>query len=382
MGTTIRTTLPGQVVFALAFLSLLATEAGGELLVYEGFQYAEVGDELAGKPDDDGGIDATGLAGVWQDATAGGGSSDDMFLKSGSLNFGDLEGSGNHLGFLSNQNNDTYNRDLSTEAQEGIADTSGLWFSFLVEKLQNNFSAGEGGFALTNQVLANPRIFENGGKSELNGLAGFGAGPTTAGSDWTAYLWDGTTKHTGDLSIPLPPANGSSNTSESNFGDVRLIIGQIELDIDAEGTDRYTLYNYELNDGSVDGGALTPIASPLEAVIDQSTIDTLNLTRQVNLNWDEIRIGTTLESVLNAAVRAGPQIQLISYDSASEMVTLTWTSREGEIYSVNYSSDLVDWDGDLNDGVPADVGETTSRSFNVGGLASENGSLFFRVGRN
>lgn len=374
--------IPRRTASALAVLAIFAADADAELLVYEGFQYEEVGDELIGKPDDDGGTDAMGLAGTWQDVAADNGESNDMFLKAGSLAFGDLAGTGNHIGFQSNQRNDIYHRGLNGEAQAGVAATGELWFSFLVEKLQNNFSAGEGGFALTNQTLATPRIFENGGSAALDGLVGFGAGPTTAGNDWTAYAWDGTTKHTGDTAIAMPPANGNSNTAGSNFGDVRLIVGQIEFDIDPEGTDRYTLFNYQLNAGSVTGGSLEQIASPLEVLVDQSALDTLHLTRQVNLNWDEVRIGTTLASVLGAA--SGPEfrIQTISYVPGTEMVTLTWDSTEGETFSVRYSTDLNDWSGDLNDSVDADPGDRTTRTFNVGGLAGEGERLFIRVERN
>ena len=76
------------------------------------------------------------------------------------------------------------------------------------------------------------------------------------------------------------------------------------------------------------------------------------------------------------------KIRSINYASDTETVTLTWDSRESESYSVRYSTDLVNWDNDLDDSIPADAGETTTRSFNVAGLATANGSLFFRVERN
>ena len=61
------------------------------------------------------------------------------------------------------------------------------------------------------------------------------------------------------------------------------------------------------------------------------------------------------------------------------MVTLTWDSREGEIYAVRFSTDLNNWDADLDDGVEPDAGETTTRGFDISGLASEDGKLYFRV---
>ena len=70
------------------------------------------------------------------------------------------------------------------------------------------------------------------------------------------------------------------------------------------------------------------------------------------------------------------------YSPEDQMVTLTWPSSEGANYAVKVSTDLTNWDGDLDDGVEADAGETTTRSFSVAGLASEGGELFFRIERN
>ena len=367
---------------ACAGLALCVAPAAAQLMVYEGFQYNEVGDELIGKPDDDGGADATGLAGTWSDAAASNGMADDMFLKAGNLEFGDLAGAGHHIGFQSNLNNDIYHRELAAEAQAGIAGAGEIWFSFLLEKLQNNFSAGEGGFALANQVLGTPRVFENGGSTALDGLAGFGAGPTTAGNDWTAYAWDGTVKLTGDVAISMPPANGGANTDGSNLGDVRLIVGQVSFDTGAGGTDQYTLYDFKLNDGSVVGGTLNQIAATLEIDVDQGELDTLNLTRQVNLNYDEVRIGRTFADVVPGAAAPVFAITSIDYIPGDNLLTLTWDSQPGEGYTVKYSRDMRDWSADLDDGIQADAGDSTTRTFDLAqaGLA-EAACLFFRVER-
>ena len=71
----------------------------------------------------------------------------------------------------------------------------------------------------------------------------------------------------------------------------------------------------------------------------------------------------------------------IDYAPADDMVTFTWDSREGATYAIKYSTDLTDWEADLDDGISADAGEKTTRSFNIAGLASEGGELFFRVER-
>jgi len=68
----------------------------------------------------------------------------------------------------------------------------------------------------------------------------------------------------------------------------------------------------------------------------------------------------------------------IDYSSADDRVTLTWNSREGEIYSVKYSRDMTNWDSDLDDGVEADPGEMTTMSFDIAGLERSE-RVYFRV---
>ncbi|MDA7930308.1 hypothetical protein N9B63_05665 [Akkermansiaceae bacterium] len=72
----------------------------------------------------------------------------------------------------------------------------------------------------------------------------------------------------------------------------------------------------------------------------------------------------------------------IDYSIEDNSVTLTWDSREGQIYSVVYSDDLVSWEGDLDDSVAADAGESTTRTFDIGGLVGPEGKIYFRIERN
>jgi hypothetical protein len=78
------------------------------------------------------------------------------------------------------------------------------------------------------------------------------------------------------------------------------------------------------------------------------------------------------------------QITKIDYDPTAEnMVSLTWTSSPGQTYTASASRDLRVWDIELDDGVPAGDGETTTLTFDLkdAGLAEED-DLFFRVTRN
>ena len=182
----------------------VATPSGNSAsLVYEGFQYAypATSDGLHGQPDDAGvsDTDAIGLSGSWQDQTTI--STGNMFLKAGSLTFGDLPTSGNHVGSNTNQNNDIFVRPVTSSLSGG----SELWFSILAEKLQNNFSAAEGGFVIGNQAVSNSRILLDTGAT---GLAGFGVAPTTAGNNWTPYAWDGSSQSVGDAALTVGIGNG------------------------------------------------------------------------------------------------------------------------------------------------------------------------------
>ena len=191
----------------LAVLWFGGIEANAQILVYEGFQYGLAGadratsDLLHGQPDgEEGDVDATGLGGTWLDSIAVTASSD-MFVAEGSLEFGDLTTSGNYVRGDTNLNNDIFSRPITASLSGG----SGIWFSILANKLQNNFSAAEGGLVIANQTVGNPRLLLNDG---TDGLSGFGVAPTTSGKDWTAYAWDGASQSVGDAALGVP-TNGS-----------------------------------------------------------------------------------------------------------------------------------------------------------------------------
>ncbi|MBT3293838.1 MAG: Ig-like domain-containing protein [Verrucomicrobia bacterium] len=245
------------------------------LFVYEGFQYYSVGQVLAGQPDDapSTDTDATGLQGTWSDANT-----PEMYIAASSLSFGDLPVSGNHISFNSNINDDRLWRLLTPEASNSVSSATELWFSLLV---QNADDLGEG-FVLGNKTVSQPKIHLNDG---TDGLQGFGLGAD--GDKLKPYAWNGAALVAGDAT--------------TSFSGVQLVVGKIVFDAGTGGTDQYTLYDYQLNDGSVEGGTLDPIASTIEVDVDQSQLSTVNLTRQKRVPYDELRIGPTLEAVLGFA---------------------------------------------------------------------------------
>ncbi len=287
----------------LAFVSSVIT-APGAILVYEGFNYGTASatrdgaDLLDGQADGSGGdVDATGLGGAWVDS-AGPSSSSNLFLSTGSLSFGGLATSGNHVRSDTNSNNDLFSRSITATMP-----TSGqLWLGFLGNKLQNDFSAAEGGITVGNQAVNNTRVLLDTGSTGMNG---FGIAPTTAGNDWTAYAWNGTTQV--DVGATLGVA---ANGSETN-----LLIAKLSFGTGAGGLDEFGFYYYDLtkSGGSVISGEsnLTQVGSTLDVDFDQAAFDTLSLTRQVNTAYDEIRIGTELDDALGLTVVPEPSSAIL-----------------------------------------------------------------------
>ena len=61
-------------------------------------------------------------------------------------------------------------------------------------------------------------------------------------------------------------------------------------------------------------------------------------------------------------------------------MALTWNSKSRAVYIVKYSTNLVDWDTDLEDGITGDDGSSTTRTFDLTEFGLENETkLFFRV---
>ncbi|MGJ8697535.1 MAG: LamG-like jellyroll fold domain-containing protein [Verrucomicrobiaceae bacterium] len=79
----------------------------------------------------------------------------------------------------------------------------------------------------------------------------------------------------------------------------------------------------------------------------------------------------------------GPQpLVITNIERVGDDITLTWNSRASEQFSLFYSVDMIDWEGEIDDGIAADPGATTSRTFNLGDLGLQGvEKLFFRVER-
>ena len=52
-----------------------------------------------------------------------------------------------------------------------------------------------------------------------------------------------------------------------------------------------------------------------------------------------------------------------NYDVQNDDISLTWLSRENKTYSLFFTQDLLSFDADIYDSIPAGAGETTTFTF-------------------
>lgn len=115
----------------------------------------------------------------------------------------------------------------------------------------------------------------------------------------------------------------------------------------------------------------------------QQSLDVLNFSDTQVGYVDEIRVGTTFSDVTSRVAGAPPlSITDITYTETEESseVALTWNSIVGTSYIVRYSTDLISWDNDLEDGIVADEGDATTKTFDLAEFGLEDlPKIFFRV---
>ena len=262
----------------------LMQSASAELYVYEGFQYSNDGDILDGEPDGSGtpaDINATGLGGVWDDQLT---KTEHLDIYENSLSFGDLVTNGNHVGSETTSQENIYVRSMTNT---NIGSTDDLYFSILIKPTNSN-SASRSGLILsdTNATGTNGR-FDN--VSVTNGI---GVG-SEGFANFNPFVWDGGVQ---------TASTGSLSTSD---GTTYLLVGHLSFNSHVSGDDEFTLYNYNL---TTSGGTVTAdfanldiIGETLRVDIDEDLtekLDVINLTRQRQPFYDEIRVASTLEEAL------------------------------------------------------------------------------------
>ena len=89
-----------------------------------------------------------------------------------------------------------------------------------------------------------------------------------------------------------------------------------------------------------------------------------------------------LSKRLSVGEGRGCNFAITKIDLQGTVVTLTWISGENIPYKVFASTDLVNWGTELDDNVPGDPGDSTTRPFDLSDYQLEaEEQLFFRVER-
>lgn len=72
-------------------------------------------------------------------------------------------------------------------------------------------------------------------------------------------------------------------------------------------------------------------------------------------------------------------ISSITRNAANGNITLTWPSTTGQVFRVAYNTDLSNWNGTVQDNIPAQAGASTTLTFPS--PLPTAGRVFFRVER-
>ena len=371
---------------AIAGFSLLAGSSHAELVLLEQFDYEGTDVPLLSQ---DGG---TGFAGAWQ---ASGWSQDYVSGRTifapnpgvtgntvnavGGLEFSDHPTAGSALSRYGTAGQRQVNRPVSQTSL--ITDDTTIWFSLLISAPNNN-RFGTIIFG-TDPMVAVQGSTENGNLSVAGQgfgvtLTADGGGGGTGSPNAVAFV-DSTIKTI---------ANGSFTPNLEVGGthhDVTFVVGKINWK--ANGTaDELFLFN--MAETGLPEPAEVDAVATLTADFDQSNFDTIALWDTGATIFDEIRFGTTFDDVAPGAAPIAPfLITEIVYSHETSMLTLTWASNSDDSYIAKYSTDLINWGGDMGDGLTmekddlvTDDGDFLTVTFNLATFELENfENLFFRI---
>ena len=260
-----------KTLLTLSALSLMAVSAQAELLVYEGFDYAdgttldETNSNLNG---------GTALSGSWvtTDTTL----TNALFEVDDSAvtTWGSLTQTGSALKRQSTGGVEAISRAINVgDGTGGTVDLDAgtdLWFSVLIgTRGTTQFAIGSGSFA------------DGGSGSADMGGSGDGFGLSMTGNT------------VGTVAASAWASGTKTNTGGGNFGDItQFFVGHITWGVGEGVNDTFDLYAV-----GTDLALGTAIATQL-ADVDESLLDTITLSTNRGPGLDEIRIGTTYADVV------------------------------------------------------------------------------------
>ena len=364
---------------ALISSTLIAGSASADLLIYEPFDYEATtelnNDKWFGDGDQAGGL---GL-GAWEQLSNG----STTFVNEGDVADEGVEFTdslGNVLpvgGFAYERRNRVgqvaVNSPIDPSATTALtADNSTMWMTFLFQDF--GFSGPDFGIGLHSEKMI-------GNDNQDLDKAGHGVGfsiVSTGGQDRNI----GTAVYNNAANTTLvSEATATFNGPEAS----EVFLLAMKVNWNPSGTPD-EIFVFIIDDITTEPDEADALAMDDTFDFDlatQQSLDILNFSDTQVGYVDEIRIGTTFGDVTNgASPPAGLAITDITYIDSNETneVALTWNSKARATYIVRYSTNLVNWDTDLEDGITGDDGSATTRTFNLSefGLEGET-KLFFRV---
>ncbi|MFT6863045.1 MAG: hypothetical protein ACJAVK_001606 [Akkermansiaceae bacterium] len=359
---------------SLTLPALLASAASADLAIYEPFDYADTSPTsdtaFLGDTNQAGGL---GLA-EWRQTIAGIHEIEVIVpgLTFTDANNNELPSSGGYLYRSNRVGQAAVSSDLDPSATSTLtADGSTMWMSFLY--VDRGFSGPTSAIMLTSEDMI---------ASDNHSLetAGFGVGVAIRDSgNMTRAINSAYYNDTTDYArVPEPEptflvSGGPENT-------VFLIALKVNWKPDGELDE---IFVFKVTDLTAEPDEADALASDTfdMSLVNQQSLDVLNIGETQVDGFDEIRFGTTFGDVTNGSSGANTlSITNITYTSESNEMALTWNSNTGASYIIKYSTDLINWDNDLEDGIPADDGDATTKIFDLSefGLEGE-AKTFFRV---
>jgi hypothetical protein len=252
------------------------------------------------------------------------------------------------------------------------ADNSTMWMSFLFQDL--GFSGPDFGIGLHSEKMVSD---DNQGLEAPGFGVGFGI-VATAGQDRNIR----TAVYNNSVGASSLVAEATPTFNGPGASDVFLLA--LKVNWNEAGTPD-EIFAFIINDLTTEPDEADAVAMDTFDfdLATQQSLDVFNFSDTQVGYVDEIRVGTTFSDI-TSGVSAGPfTIREIVYSPGDDMITLTWDSREGEKFAVRFSRDMKNWDADLDDGIDAAAGETTTtKTFDLA-LADLVGveRVFFRVER-
>ncbi|MEN8681031.1 MAG: hypothetical protein ABF391_13380 [Akkermansiaceae bacterium] len=187
-------------------------------------------------------------------------------------------------------------------------------------------------------------------------------------------------------------SNGTLDCCPSRFRDITIEIVQFDGDVATDFTGGTVVYTSDLlNPENVIGGG-TNTSGPVSLTVDAEgaagNMVRVRRTPDPDLsgsggagNQDEAAVLSIDLITAEGFLGGGTQLEITEmvYDTAEQMITLTWSSKNNQSYAVYFGYDLTTFDSDINDSI-ASEGETTSLTFENPDPNAKK--LFFRVVEN